>query len=1227
MLNLVCSQCSKPITVNGRVPRQCPSCGATLPVAADTTRTAVSADPAAVTVVQETPSDRETIGRYVIICELGRGGFGTVYRARDPQLDRDVAIKVPHLRSIKRRDHAERFAREARTLAQLRHPGIVPIHTAEQEGDLVFLVSEFVEGEPLDQYLKSKSPLSFRTTASLLAALASAADSAHSKGIIHRDIKPSNVMIDAAGNPRLMDFGLAKREIDITITHNLQVLGTPAYMSPEQACGQQQRVDRRSDVYSLGVVLYQLLTGVLPFRGDFEEVRRKILTTEPARPRSLNKQIPVDLETICQKAMDKDAAKRYPTAGELAADLERWLRGEPILARHIGRPERVWRWAKRNPAPAGLIGSVALLLIILTLGSAAVAAVQAAARREAVRAKTAIEVALEKNQELLSRAYVERGERYVRVAESSDDYDPMRALPWLNEAMKLDEKNPKRLLADRIRIQTQLDLAPRVERMWFVKGGVAVSGLSSKRDMFFTTGTDGEVHIWRVAKEGAPIASLIHPGRVGAAAFSPDGSLLATGSVDGLRIWRIESGKLIKGPLATAAMRSMNRTSPDRNDNTNLLTFSKSGRLILTATLSGIAQVWDAGTGEPVGAPISTRQNVVTGDFADADRRLVLYCADRSIRLFDAQTGVEKHVLRGSGQNYMFATLNPNRLTIAAATDAGAIVFWNAATAAKEKQAFSVDARTMMSAPAFSPDGQRLAVGSDDGSIRTWRISDGKLLWKRQVSSRGSANLQFSADGSLLRLIRFNKGFHILNATTGVDVAERVSSHARLSLVDWTNLDGQLLAVDADGIIRLWRMESQIPAFMLPHSAGPLKAATSANRGVIATAEGERGVGVLRLAKDGHIDANAATTFSIGDTSIEAIVLNHDGSRLAISGERQVTIWDTASRERLVGPLIHSDGVKQMRFTPNGMLLVCVSNDGRAVVWDTVTGKRLYEPINVGKYVTDLDIDHEGTYCAVAAMKGVTTWALSGGEVRQPRVWGENFPRFCRFLDRRSKLLIAWQNRPIEFWDVEQGQRLHGVAKRSDLQCITLSDNHAEFLTGYADGTARLRSSLNGEPTSPPFESLAEVRAADIDPLGRWIATVSGISRVLVWDRETAELLCVCALEHLGSRYPAPQGEAMRQSIALLFFAPEARFLHAVTEQGLVISFRLAADDRVPEQIAADVSVRYGADFDNAGGLKVLEPEDLAVRWKTMNQFMPTLRSSASLHADARQTISAVDVP
>jgi serine/threonine protein kinase/ribosomal protein S27E len=370
-LHIRCPHCSNFVEVVSDTPYEeicCSTCGSTFSLIEREEATRMAAP-------------LKSISRFDLVTRLGVGGFGTVWKAHDRELDRTVAVKIPRRGQLAPAE-IDQFFREARAAAQLRHPNIVPVHEVGRDGESLFIVSDFIRGVTLTDWLTG-NPVSAREKTELCIPIAEALHHAHEQGIVHRDMKPSNIMIDESGRPYLTDFGLAKRELgEITMTVEGQILGTPGYMSPEQARGQGHWTDRRTDIYSFGVILFQLLTGELPFRGNAQMQIHARLVEDAPDPRKLNRHIPRDLATICLKCLEREPGRRYSTAQELAEEFNHFLRGEPIKARPISRPARLARWAKRKP---WIAATAALTLFLAVAGPIAAINLERQRRQIATR--------------------------------------------------------------------------------------------------------------------------------------------------------------------------------------------------------------------------------------------------------------------------------------------------------------------------------------------------------------------------------------------------------------------------------------------------------------------------------------------------------------------------------------------------------------------------------------------------------------------------------------------------------------------------------------------------------------------------------------------------------------------------------------------------------------------------------------------------------------------------
>ncbi len=550
----------------------------------------------------------QAFGGYKLLSEIARGGMGVVYRALQVDLNRHVALKLILSGSLASDANVQRFHAEAEAAAQLDHPHIVPIYDVGEQDGHPYFTMKLIDGGNLAGVVPRlvEKP---REAARIVSKVARAVHYAHQRGILHRDLKPQNILIDPQGEPHVTDFGLAKRiggESSLTLSG--AVMGTPSYMPPEQASGRRNEVATTSDVYSLGAILYELLTGKAPFQTEsVMETLRQVLERDPERPRNVNPQVPPDLETICLKCLEKDARKRYPTAEALAEDLERWLLGETILARPATSWERTIKWVRRRPAIAALTATYAVVLLIACVGGAWFTIRLSAEKEQAVAARKQAELTLV---DMYKNAGIFAGDRNENG----------QAVLWFANALRLARDDPARALDNRIRARSW---ARRTVQPTHVltrnQEEIRLLGYHPSGRYLLSLSNQDRCVLWDLSRE-RPARWTPEASAVSAACLSPDGQRIALGRPTGVtEIRSVPEGELLQ---------RFDCETPVR-----LLVFSPNGRYVAIAG-GRSARVWDCETDEFATAELRHPQPLISLAFSPRGDRLGTGCHDGFARVF-----------------------------------------------------------------------------------------------------------------------------------------------------------------------------------------------------------------------------------------------------------------------------------------------------------------------------------------------------------------------------------------------------------------------------------------------------------------------------------------------------------------------------------------------------------------------------------------------------------------
>jgi WD40 repeat protein len=700
-------------------------------------------------------------GDYEIVREIARGGMGVVFQARQVSLNRPVALKMILAGQLANETDVKRFYTEAEAAANLDHPGIVPIYEVGQHEGQHYFSMGLVEGQSLSHRL-TDGPLPPREAAELIVKVAEAIEFAHQRGVIHRDLKPANILVDNNGNPRVTDFGLAKKlETDSGLTGSGQIMGTPSYMPPEQAGGKRGDVGPAADVYALGATLYALLTGRPPFQAATAmDTVIQVMGEDAVPPRRLNASIPLDLETICLKCLEKVPAKRYASAAALGEELRRYLDGRPILARPVGQAERAWRWCRRNPVVAGSLGAAAAALIAVAGLSLLYAHRQA---RDAARIR---QLADEK-----TRLAAER---------TAQSLQAQLRLAVLNYQRGQDE-------CERGEIGPGLLRLVESWRSAVVAGDLAAGWPHAVR---------ANLASWR-RRYPELHAVLPHRGEVNAVAFSPDGKSVITASSDTTaQFWDAATGRPIGQPLT-------------HRGSVNAVAFSPDGKSVITGSNDGTAPLWNAATGRPLGQTLAHQTLVASAAFSRDGKNVVTGSLDKTAQLWDAATGRPLGPsLAHAGQVWSVA-LSPDGRTVLTAGQENSARFWDAATGRPLGQ--TLTHRGWIFAVAFSPDGKTVMTGSWDNTARLWDAATGQPQGPHLTHPSLVHAVAFSPDGKTVMTGCRDSTARLWDAATGQPLGQPFTHQGSVEAVAFSPDGKTVVTGSTDDTARLWDVAAPLP--------------------------------------------------------------------------------------------------------------------------------------------------------------------------------------------------------------------------------------------------------------------------------------------------------------------------------------------------------------------------------------------------------------------------------
>ncbi len=1015
----------------------------------------------------------ERFGDYELLEEIARGGMGVIYKARHVKANRIVALKMILSGSLASAEAVERFRTEARAAAALDHPGIVPIYEIGENDGQHFFTMQLVSGGALSQRLQ-EGPMPPFEAAELVRLVTLAVQAAHERGVIHRDIKPHNILLAEVTKPlvpKLTDFGLARIGDGSSLTRSGEQLGTPSYMPPEQAAGRTNQIGPVSDVYSLGAVLYCLLTGRPPFQAATPlETMRQVMEQEPVAPRMLNPAVPRDLETVCLKCLEKAPERRYTTARELAEELGRFKAGAPVLARPVGIVERLARWGRRNPLVASLASTVLLLLCLGTIVSSVLAARAAAnarsaelarekeaeradreadAKREAAEHKQSAEKALKQ-----SEAERVRAEKALhRVEEELYRAEMARYAFQLNSVQKKLQQgelaqaktllmvcNPRMshweysyflgLCNAGERSQDRLSIAIEDRVQWgltFSPDGKQLAGTDGNKIKLWDTATGQEI---RAFSGGVPLFDV---------AFSADGKQIAAGGLYGnLFVWEFATGeKTLSVTIGEPRVESV--------------AFSPNGKYL--ASLSGKnIKLWDLATASVVltldpgtlgkSAYLAGMQGI---GFSPDGQYITAASSNRILTVWEAATGKVFLKIDNHAAGAQRPTFSPDGKQILSCDHSNGVNVWNSATGERIVRLEGFTGRVPHAA--FSPDGRRIVTCGRDG-VKLFDAKTGQELLTLTTDKGGK--VAFSPDGTRIASGSGDKVIYLFAAAKGQEVLSLQGHTGPVSSIAFSQDGRQLVSGSEDLTVKVWDGTSGGTTNTFKGHLGKI-------RGVSFSPDASS---VASCADVDHIFVWNVVTGKARETnftSAKTVAFLSGGRHLGSAGSKGIIqLWDLATMSKGRTYRASNSDIATIAFSVDGHL-AAFPDDTDIVLWNLESQTEVSRCKGHLQPVTSVAFNSDGTRIASGSTdRTIKVWDPATGNERLTLKGHLGAVTCAVFTPDGKRIVSGGSDSTLRIWDATSGQEILTLrGHMGAVNCVAVAPDGKRVASGGADWTVK----------------------------------------------------------------------------------------------------------------------------------------------------------------------------